>query len=181
MITGTTPGRATNDPPRAPALGVGAVILDRSGAHPSVLLVKRGRPPREGSWSLPGGRVERGERLADALRREIVEETGLFVRPGPLLAVVELIDETFHYVVLDYLCEVEGGDFHAGDDATAAAFVAIPQLATFGVTPEVHDVIERALALVEAPTIPPPPGDEPMDEPTFADDATTADGTEPLV
>jgi ADP-ribose pyrophosphatase YjhB (NUDIX family) len=170
---------------RAPVLGVGAVILDRSGAHPSVLLVKRGRPPREGSWSLPGGRVERGERLAEALRREIVEETGLFVHPGPLLAVVEIIDETYHYVVLDYLCDVLGGDFHAGDDAAAATFVAIPELATFGVTPAVRDVIDRALALVETPTTPPPAGDEPidepLDEPTFSDEATTADGTDPLV
>lgn len=167
-------------PPAAPVLGVGAVVLDLSGAHASVLLVKRGRPPREGSWSLPGGRVERGERLADALRREIVEETGLFVRPGPLLAVVEIIDEAFHYVVLDYLCEVEGGDFHAGDDAAAAAFVAIPQLDAYGVTPAVKDVVDRALGLVLGGRASGgDPGEDPIDEPTFADDEITADTTEP--
>lgn len=128
-----------------PTVAVGAVVLDAAGREPRVLLVKRGRPPRLGAWSLPGGRVEPGEPLAAALRREMVEETGLFVRPGELVAVVELIDEEHHYVVLDYLCEVEGGALRAGDDAAEAAFVAVSALAELGVSAAVEDVVSRAL------------------------------------
>lgn len=134
--------------PRPPALAVGAVVLcDRAGAGPNVLLVKRGRPPRQGGWSLPGGRVEPGERLADALRREIVEETGLHVRPGPLVAVVEIIDGEHHYVVLDYLCKAQGGELQPGDDALEAAFVPVEQLPEMGVTDAVRDVVSRALGM----------------------------------
>src|SRR5262245_60272855 len=101
----------------APVIAVGGVVIDRSGAEPRVLLVKRARPPRAGGYSLPGGRVERGERLAFALKREMLEETGLEVRVGPLVEVVEIIDEAHHFVVLDYLCEAVGGALRAGDDA----------------------------------------------------------------
>lgn len=96
---------------------------------------------------MPGGRVERGERIADALRRELHEETGLLVRPGPLVAVVELITDTHHYVIHDHACEPEGGVLRAGDDAAEVAFVPIPSLSSFGVTDAVHDVVARALAL----------------------------------
>jgi 8-oxo-dGTP diphosphatase len=132
---------------RAPAIAVGAVVLDRTGTGTGarVLVVKRARPPRQDGWSLPGGRVERGERLADALRREIAEETGLHVRPGPLVAVVELIDGAHHYVILDYLCDRLGGELSPGDDATDAAFVPIEELRALGVTETVRDVVARAL------------------------------------
>jgi 8-oxo-dGTP diphosphatase len=135
--------------PRAPVVAVGAVVLDRSGQTPRVLLVKRGRPPLQGAWSLPGGRVELGEPLAAAVRREIAEETGLFVRVGALLAVVEILDADHHYVVLDYHCEVEHGALGAGDDAVDAAFVALTELAERGVTEAVHDVVKKAMALAE--------------------------------
>jgi len=159
-------------PRPSPVVGVGAVVIDRAGLHPSVLLVKRGRPPAEGTWSLPGGRVEGGERLSEAVRREIAEETGLFVIPGPLLAVAEIIDEAHHYVVLDYLCHVEGGSLHAGDDAREATFVALPNLAVYGVTAAVADVIDRALALLSGAPSPPAEEDEITDEPTLNDDET---------
>src|SRR5688572_27380980 len=96
-------------PPR-PVLGVGGVVLvDAEPApEPRVVLVRRKHSPRAGHWSLPGGRVEHGEPLEAALRREIAEETGLVVEVGPLLEIVELLPErddpvSAHYVVLDYL------------------------------------------------------------------------------
>jgi ADP-ribose pyrophosphatase YjhB (NUDIX family) len=132
---------------RGPVIGVGGVVIDRAPEGPRVLLIQRKKPPRAGGWSLPGGRVERGERLADALRREMAEETGLVVRPGALVAVVEIVDEAHHFVVLDYLCEMEGGALRAGDDAADAAFVPVSELRALGVTDAVLDVVSRALAM----------------------------------
>ena len=85
-----------------PRVAVGGVVLDPGGDGPRVLLVRRGRPPGEGRWSLPGGRVEPGERLAAAVVRELLEETGLVVEVGPLVEVAEILDPPHHYVILDY-------------------------------------------------------------------------------
>lgn len=152
-MSGTPGAESSERPPSpvAPVLAVGAVVLDRSGPEVSVLLVKRGRPPRKGGWSLPGGRVERGEGLADALRREMAEETGLDVRVGPLVAVVEIIDEAHHYVVLDYLCARAGGALRPGDDAAEAAFVPVNAISALGVTGAVRDVVAKALAIASEP------------------------------
>jgi ADP-ribose pyrophosphatase YjhB (NUDIX family) len=94
----------------------------------------------------------------------MVEETGLFVRPGALVAVVELIDEGHHYVVLDYLCEVERGALRPGDDAAEAAFVPISRLRSFDVTDAVRHVVERAVALM-AGTAKAVTADDDIDEP----------------
>ncbi|NUQ78718.1 MAG: NUDIX domain-containing protein, partial [Polyangiaceae bacterium] len=91
-------------------------------------------------------RVEPGERLADALARELHEEAGIFVKVGPLVAVVEVIDPPHHYVILDYACELLGGDVRAGDDASEAALVPVSQIATYGVTDLVADAVTKALA-----------------------------------
>ena len=138
----------------APVVAVGAVVLDRSPGGPRVLLIRRGRPPSQGVWTLPGGRVERGERLSDALRRELLEETGLLVRPGPLVAVVEIIDAAHHYVILDYACEIEGGALRPGDDAAAAELVPVASLRAFSVTEAVHEAVTRALTLPASPPAP---------------------------
>ena len=117
--------------PDAPILAVAAVIAHQG----RVLLVRRGRPPAPGTWSLPGGALELGETLNQGLRREIHEETGLLVRPVRLLGAFDRIVRDpenrihFHYVLLDWLCTVEGGTLHAGSDASEAAWADPSELA----------------------------------------------------
>ena len=89
--------------------------------------------------------MEHGERLEAALRRELLEETGLEVEVGPLLEVVEILDGDRHYVVLDYHCRVIGGELHAGDDAAEAIWVEPAELDAYTVTDAVKRVVAAAL------------------------------------
>ena len=115
-----------------PILGVGAVVVDDD----RLLLVRRGRGPAAGTWSVPGGKVELGEALVEAVTRELREETGLEGVCGPLLGWGERIDDEGHYVILDFEVTLVGDDQPtAGDDAAEVAWV------------ELHDVAE--LHLVE--------------------------------
>jgi ADP-ribose pyrophosphatase YjhB (NUDIX family) len=111
-----------------PLVAVGAVAVRDDGA---LLLVRRGKAPALGRWSVPGGRVEWGETLLDALRREVAEETGLEVAPGELAGLVERIhlDEGFHYVILDYHVTVTGGTLRPGSDVTDARWVLPSEVA----------------------------------------------------
>lgn len=135
--------------PDRPVLGVGGVVL----AQGQVLLVKRGQPPSQGLWSLPGGAVELGESLSQAVAREVREETGLSVEVGPLVGVYERLQEDaqggleYHYVLLDYLCQAELRPPQAGDDAAAARWVALADLDRAGLTPDTIQVIRKAAAL----------------------------------
>lgn len=101
---------------------VGAVVHDRSGR---LLLIRRGQPPGQGLWSLPGGRVEPGESDHQAVVREIEEETGLRVRPGRLLGTVcRPAPSGATYVIADYACELLGPDLPTGaSDADEARWV----------------------------------------------------------
>jgi len=126
-----------------PAVAVGALVFDGDGR---VLLVERGNPPGAGLWSVPGGRLETGETLAQAVAREVREETGLVVEVGALACVVERITEGYHFVILDYHARVIGGALAAGGDARAARFVAADELATLPITDGLVDVIARARA-----------------------------------
>ncbi|KMY66701.1 NUDIX hydrolase [Desulfocarbo indianensis] len=132
--------------PDRPVLSVAGVVL----AGDRVLLVKRGRPPAQGIWSVPGGAVEAGESLSQALQREIMEETGVAVQVGPLVEVVErmLADSEgrleYHYVILDYLCRASLVEPQAGSDAAAARWVAFEELAQAGLTPDTEAVVRRA-------------------------------------
>ena len=110
----------------APAPCVGVVCLRGD----EVLLIRRGRPPRQGEWSLPGGRIEPGERAVDAALREQREETGVVAEITGLLDVVDgLFPEAGrHYVLIDYAARWVSGEPVAGDDAAEARFVALDQV-----------------------------------------------------
>jgi 8-oxo-dGTP diphosphatase len=109
-----------------PIVGVGAVVVD----HDRLLLVRRARAPQMGVWSIPGGKVEHGELLMEAVVRELREETGLEGVCGPLLGWGERIDEEGHYVLLDFEVTLVGSDQPvAGDDATDAVWVDLHDVA----------------------------------------------------
>ncbi|MGV9324734.1 NUDIX hydrolase [Streptosporangium sandarakinum] len=111
---------------------VGAIILDGSGR---LLLVRRGRPPGAGLWSVPGGRVEPGESDAEAVAREVLEETGLTVAVGRLAGSVDRPGPGgVVYEIRDYLAEVRGGALAAGDDAADAGWFSPGELARLPLT-----------------------------------------------
>jgi ADP-ribose pyrophosphatase len=115
--------------PDAPVLGVGAVV--RRGD--AVLLVRRGKPPSQGEWAIPGGRVQLGESLARAAEREILEETGVIIEAGEVVYSFEFIEATagrvaWHYVVLDLAARYVSGEPRRGDDASDAAWVRFSEL-----------------------------------------------------
>ena len=130
-----------------PRVAVGGVIFEPSPDGLRVLLIRRARPPNPGRWTLPGGRVEFGETLVAAVARELLEETGLVVRVGPLVEVVEIIDPPHHYVIHDYVCARVSGEIVAGDDAAEAMFVPVRDLAAQGATELLLQVIAKAAAL----------------------------------
>ena len=130
-----------------PELAVAAIVTDEQGR---VLLIRRGHPPSAGRWTVPGGRVERGETLLQALARELLTETGLTAKPGPLAEVFELITDRYHYVILDYLMTEPRGELRAGDDATDARFVALCELPSYETTDGLAAVLERALGAAAA-------------------------------
>jgi 8-oxo-dGTP diphosphatase len=133
--------------PKHPLLGVGALIFRRD----SILLVERGRDPLKGYWSLPGGLVEPGEQLADAVKREILEETGLSITPVKIFEIFERIMRDasgrveYHYVLVDYVCKVVKGELRAGDDVSRAQWVRPGALGKFQLTEGTLEVINRAL------------------------------------
>lgn len=134
--------------PARPLLGVGAVILGEG----RVLLVERGREPLAGYWSLPGGVVETGERLEEALMREVFEETGLRVTADSIATVFERImpDDAgtceYHYVLVDFYCTVTGGELCAGDDSARVDWFPIDSLSTLAMTEGTREVIESCCA-----------------------------------
>jgi 8-oxo-dGTP diphosphatase len=136
--------------PDRPIIGVGAVIIHEK----RVLLVKRGNPPLLGEWSLPGGVVELGETLRAAAQREASEETGLIVKAGKVLEVLDRIipgkegAPQYHYVLIDFLCTVEGGELCAGGDAADVRWARESELAQYRLEPPALDVIKKAFLQV---------------------------------
>ena len=125
---------------------MGALLFRRN----RILLIERGGSPLKGYWSLPGGIVETGETLADAVRREVREETGLEVRPLRIAEIFERIMPDargrveYHYVLVDYVCKVVGGALQPADDCAKAAWVTERELASYPLTEGTLAVIERA-------------------------------------
>lgn len=149
---------ASREYPDFPIPGVGAVVLREVEGRTEVLLIRRGSEPMAGGWSLPGGVIELGESIREACVRETREETGLTVEP---LADVETIDiiyrdtlgrVRYHYVVVDILCRVMGGELRSGTDASQAAWADVRQVLEFGdfaLTPRACTVIGKALIMNE--------------------------------
>src|ERR1700742_3523464 len=112
----------TREYPRAPMVGVGAVVVDGG----RVLLIRRGNEPMKGQWSLPGGALEIGETLLKGVKPWVLEERGLEVEPVALIEVLDRIardaegEVQYHYVLVDYLCRVTGGSLCCATDATEA-------------------------------------------------------------
>jgi 8-oxo-dGTP diphosphatase len=132
--------------PERPIVGVGAVIVHEA----RVLLVRRGSPPLLGEWSLPGGVVELGETLRTAAEREALEETGLIVKAGEVLEVLDRIvpgkeaAPQYHYVLIDFLCSMRGGELRAGGDAADVAWANEGELENYRLEQPAVGVIRKA-------------------------------------
>ena len=139
----------TRSYPTQPGFGVGAVVIEGG----KVLLVRRGHAPLQGRWTLPGGMVELGETLEDALKREVLEETGWTVRVGKQLALFDFIEKDdsdrvrYHYVLADFLCERIDGDLGAASDVTDVRLVWPDDLAAYELTAKALEVIGDGLKL----------------------------------
>lgn len=134
-------------PCEQPLGGVQVAVSALVSREDTVLLVRRANPPAAGKWSLPGGHVLMGERLHDAVRRELAEETALVhARVGALLEVVEIVrpEARAHYLVHVYRVGVDPGvEAQAGDDAAAAAWVDREGLAALEATAGLSEFLER--------------------------------------
>jgi ADP-ribose pyrophosphatase YjhB (NUDIX family) len=139
--------------PEHPVVGVGAVIV-RDGR---ALIVKRAHEPRKGEWSLPGGLVDLGESLTEAVRREVKEETGLDVVVGPIVETFDRVHRDadgrvrYHFVIIDYLCWASRGEAVAGSDAEAVTWVGADEIDRYGVNVHAKQVIVRGLHYHQQP------------------------------
>jgi 8-oxo-dGTP diphosphatase len=143
--------------PELPMVGVGGVVIQDGRA----LLIRRGTEPMKGEWSIPGGMLEVGETLVQGVERELLEETGLTVRVIELIEVFERISDAkspdvdvqpnprpqYHFVIVDYLCEVVSGVAIAGSDVTDLAFAAEHELSQFNLTPTATRIFKKAFAM----------------------------------
>ncbi len=142
--------------PDRPWVGIGCIVFRGE----QVLLVRRGKPPRIGSWSLPGGAQHIGETAEEAARRELHEEAGIEVGPLSLAIVVDAISHDddgralYHYTIIDFAAAWIAGEARAGDDASEVAWAAPGELSDYDLTPATHRAIAAArdaLARVQDP------------------------------
>ena len=144
--------RMKREYPESPLVGVGAVIVDDHREENRVLLIRRGTAPLLGEWSLPGGVLECGETLRDAVIREAREETGLVVETDEMLGVYERLirgDEgrvRYHYVLIDFLCRPIRGDLKAGSDAADVRWFMRDELPALNLAFDANDVVLKGLA-----------------------------------
>ncbi len=136
--------------PTRPWVGIGAVIFrgDR------VLLARRGKPPRLGAWSLPGGAQHVGEGAIECARRELLEETGITAGPLILADVIDAVNRDadgrvrYHYTIIDYCGHWAAGEARPGDDVAEIAWAAPDELAAYALTREALAVIEKSRQLL---------------------------------
>lgn len=139
------------DYPERPLIGVGAVIV----CEGRVVVVRRGHEPLKGEWSIPGGVLEIGETLRAGAAREALEETGLVVEAGEVLEVLDRIVRDkegriqFHYVLIDFLCRVTGGELRAGEDAEEARWLSAEELDGFPIADSAAEVLRKGLGKIE--------------------------------
>lgn len=147
--------------PESPLVGLGAVVIAHHSSERRVLLIRRGTAPLLGEWSLPGGVLECGETLREAVIREAREETGLLVNPSEMLGVYERVirDDQgrvrYHYVLIDFLCHAVGGDLKAGSDAAEVRWFTREELPALNLAYDANDVVLKGLAR----TLPAEPAD----------------------
>ena len=136
----------TRDYPDRPICGVGIVVFHQQ----KVLLIRRGKPPRQGEWSIPGGKQKLGETLQQAARREVQEETGL--KLGPLM-LVDVVDSIFkdlqkqiqyHYSLIEWTGEFESGELNATDDASDAEWFELSEIINLGLWEKTVELINKA-------------------------------------
>lgn len=141
--------------PGQPLVGVGGIIFQDE----SVLLIKRGREPARGQWSIPGGVVDLGETLQAAVVREVLEETQIEVEPLVLVKVLDRIFRdkegrvTYHYVLVDFLCRHTRGTVLPGSDAQDARYVPIAELSSLNMIQVTREVILDAARLLKSPEV----------------------------
>ena len=125
------------DTTNGPVLAVGAVVVnDRK-----LLMIRRAKDPGKGLWSIPGGRVEKGEYLSQALQREVKEETNLDIEVKELLGILEVPGEP-HYVILDHVAAVTGGDARPADDVDAVEWVELDEIDQRECTPRLTETLK---------------------------------------
>ncbi|WP_262691065.1 NUDIX hydrolase [Kordiimonas aestuarii] len=137
--------------PTRPVIGVGTVIMEGG----NVLLIKRGKPPKAGGWSLPGGAQELGEAVLETARREALEETGLEIKVLDFLDVIDLMEEDghnikYHYTLIDYLATPTGGTLQAGSDASDACFFSLEEALALPLWSETRRILELAAQTMAA-------------------------------
>jgi ADP-ribose pyrophosphatase YjhB (NUDIX family) len=136
------------DYPEQPIVGVGAVIVEGGRA----LLVRRATEPLKGQWSVPGGMLELGEKLHDGVRREALEETGVEVAPREVLDVFDSIftdaqgRTQYHYVLIDYLCQLISGKAVAGSDVSDVRWVSAAALPAMGLRESIEQVVRKGIS-----------------------------------
>lgn len=137
--------------PNRPVVGVGAVVIKEN----KILLIKRGKPPRKGDWSLPGGAIELGETTVEAVKREIKEETGLSITLDNVIDIVDFVEHSsenqikFHYVLIDYLAFYKEGTLKAGSDADSAEFFSIEDAVEMVNWSETKRIIRKAWEMAQ--------------------------------
>ena len=137
--------------PETPLVGVGAIIIEDA----RVVLVKRGHPPLQAEWSIPGGVLEVGELVREAAIREAREETGLTVEPSELLGVYDRVLRNaeqrvqYHYVLIDFLCRRVAGELAAASDAAEVRWFTREELPALRLAEDTLDVIHKGFAELE--------------------------------